>query len=74
MLNKLSADVSISGCFDQAACMAQTLCVADLPPDKLDHLSFHLVAPQNQIASGVFGNLVDRRDGSAEGGGIQWRT
>jgi len=64
MFSRLSPGVSNAGYFDQAArnvaCIAQVLCASKLPPADVGRLSFHLVAPEAQIAGGVFGNLVTR--------------
>lgn len=64
VFSKLSPGVSNARYFDQAArsvaCMAEVLRASNVPPDAMEHLSFHLVAPRIQIESGIFGRLVTR--------------
>ena len=64
MSSRLSKGVSNASYFDQAArnvaCIAEVLRLSDRCPLEVTHLSFHVVAPQNQISSGVFGDLVTK--------------
>lgn len=58
MFSKLSSGVKNARYFNQAAryiaCMAEMLNRANIKPEKIVHLSFLILAPQEQIDAGVF--------------------
>ena len=60
----LSSGVKNARNFDQAArnvaCMANMLALAQVSAQSLDRLGFYVIAPRNQIDSGVFGDLVSK--------------
>lgn len=60
----LSAGVTNASKFDQAArnvaCVAEILCRAGVAPKTLKNLAFYVTAPEQQIASGVFGDLMTK--------------
>ena len=64
MLSKLSSGTKNAPGYDQAArtvaCIAETLKHAEVEPEKMERLAFFVAAPQHQIDSGVFGDLVTK--------------
>ena len=64
MLSGLSRGVKNAKYFDQAArnvaCVAEVLRIAECPPERLEQVSFHVLAPRRQIESGVFEDLVTK--------------
>lgn len=62
--SSLSAGTRNASQFDQAArnvaCMAETLRRAERPLTAYRSLGFYVIAPEAQIAAGVFGNLVSQ--------------
>ena len=58
MFSKLSAGVSHAGYYNQAAryvaCMAEMLLRTDRPPERFNRIGFYVLAPAEQIVSGVF--------------------
>ena len=64
MLSKLSPGTKNAPGYDQAArtvgCIAETLKRADIELQQMESLAFFVVAPQNQIDNGVFGDLVTK--------------
>ncbi len=86
MSSPLSTGVTRARYFDQAArnvaCIAQVLKCGKQPPGEFSILSFHVMAPQEQIESGIFGDLVtiesirdkvDRRVAEYRGDRDEWR-
>lgn len=64
MFSRLSKGVRNAPYFDQAArnvaCIAEVLRTSDRRPGDMTHLTFHVAAPQQQAASGVFEDLVTK--------------
>jgi hypothetical protein len=74
MFSKLSPGVTNARYFNQAArsvaCIAETICRAQIPPSSFEKIGFFVVAPESQIKSSVFADslvpkkildIVDRR-------------
>jgi hypothetical protein len=63
--SSLSAGTKNAPDFDQAArnvaCMAHMLGVANVHPSSLNRLAFFVIAPQTQIDSGIFADLVTKQ-------------
>jgi hypothetical protein len=63
MFSKLSSSVINASYFDQASrnvsCIAEVLRLAGRHPGELHHLSFYVLAPESQIAGGVFFRQMD---------------
>lgn len=61
----LSAGTKNAATFDQAArnvaCIAHMLAVAGVSPGSLKRVGFYVLAPRQQIESGVFGDLLSRQ-------------
>jgi hypothetical protein len=64
MFSKLSSGVTNASYFDQAsrnvACIAEVLRLAGRHPVELHRLGFYVLAPESQIANGVFARRMDR--------------
>ncbi len=64
LFSGLSTGVKNAGYFDQAArsvaCTAELLCLADRPASQMVHLGYYVVAPQSQIAKGIFAEPLSR--------------
>ena len=64
MSSKLSSGTKNAPGYDQAArtvvCIAETLKRADIWPQHVERLAFFVAAPQEQIDSGVFGDIVTK--------------
>lgn len=63
--SSLSAGTKNAPTYDQAArnvaCMAHMLAVAGVEPASVSPLAFYVLAPRQQIESGVFGDLLSRQ-------------
>jgi len=63
--SSLSAGTKNAPAYDQAArnvaCMAHMLAVGGVSPDSLNRLGFYVLAPQQQIEAGVFGDLLSQQ-------------
>jgi len=81
----LSAGIKNSPTYDQAArtvaCIAQMFEITNVRPDSVDRLAFFVIAPEAQIRSGVFTDLVTKqsiekkvraRVGAFEASGDAW--
>jgi hypothetical protein len=62
MYSKLSSGVTHAKYYDQAArnvaCIAEVLRKAEIHPDELSSLGFYVLAPESQISSGVFKEIM----------------
>jgi hypothetical protein len=63
--SSLSAGTKNAPAYDQAArnvaCIAHMLAVGGVSPDSLSRLGFYVLAPQQQIEAGVFGDLLSQQ-------------
>ena len=68
--SSLSAGTKNAPTFDQAArnvaCMAHMLGVAGVDPSSVANLAFYVIAPESQIASGIFGSMVTKESVQAK--------
>ena len=64
MSSKLSSGTTNAPGYDQAArtvaCIAETLRHADVDPERMERLAFLVAAPEEQIDSGAFGDIVTK--------------
>ena len=70
MMSGLSQGTKRAPTFDQAArnvaCMAEVIARATCPLNMIERLAFYVIAPQQQISTGIFGDLVTRESVDAK--------